>query len=71
MVIFPCHGVMKTLILNMDILWHDQLMTVKTLETSDSRIWGTISVIIFSFKGTVMQIEKPLINYRLRVSKVS
>ena len=28
-------------------LWHDQLMTVKTLENSDSRIRGTISVIIF------------------------
>ena len=30
-------------------LWHDQLMAVTTLETSDSRIWGNISVIIFHF----------------------
>ena len=29
-------------------LWHDQQMAVRTLETSDSRIWGNISVIIFN-----------------------
>ena len=49
-VIFPCHGITKTLILNMD--WYACgmiLMTVKTYETSDSRIWGTIAVIIFHF----------------------
>ena len=30
-------------------LWHDQLMTIKTLENSDFRIWGSISVITFQF----------------------
>ena len=30
-------------------LWHDQLMAVTTLKTSDLRIWGNISVIIFQF----------------------
>ena len=30
-------------------LWHDQLMTIKRLETSEPRIWGTISVITFHF----------------------
>ena len=39
MVIFQCHSIKKTLILNMN--WHAYgmiLMTVKTLETTDSRI---------------------------------
>ena len=30
-------------------LWNDQLMAVTTSETSDSRIWGNISVITFRF----------------------
>ena len=30
-------------------LWHDQRLAVTILETSDSRIWGNISVIIFHF----------------------
>ena len=30
-------------------LWHDQLTAVTTLKTSDLRIWGNMSVIIFQF----------------------
>ena len=29
--------------------WHDQLMAVRILETSDSRFWGKISLIMFHF----------------------
>ena len=40
------------------------------LSGSDSRISETLLFNISSFKGTVMQIEKALINDHLRVSKV-